>query len=274
MGISQVHNCVFGCSERYNELKEAYDELKPKYNECYVEVKAYKQALKTLERQKIWFQKNQLAYDEKIRVLESDLECTRIDLKCTEKEKANVVSENQVLKEKLDEEVARHKTWLMSGDNLDSLLYGSQSINSGIGLGFKKYVGLEARNDLGKFTLAGLANYVKEEKLHAVSGPIRGEHMPTDLSISIDFDGSHHLYGKKSSDLPDPDCKSNDFVSCFDSDKSSDQGSTSYTSCDSSDKSDLPKTSPKTSPKTPYKPVRVTADPKTVSSEDLLFNSL
>jgi predicted nuclease with TOPRIM domain len=53
MGISQVQSCVFGCRERYNELKEAYDELKPKYNECYVEVEAYKQALKTLERQKI-----------------------------------------------------------------------------------------------------------------------------------------------------------------------------------------------------------------------------
>lgn len=250
MGLpSQVHNCFFGCSERYNELKEAYDELKPKYNECYVEVEAYKQALKTLERQKIWFQKNQPAYDEKIRVLESDLECTRIDLKRTEKEKANIVSENQVLKEKLDEEVARHKTWLMSGDNLASLLYGSQSVNSGIGLGFKKYVGLKARNDLGKSTPAGLANYVKERELHAVPGPIRGEHMPTDLSITIDFDGSHHLYGKKSSDLPDPDSKSTDLVSCSDSDKSSDQGSTTYISCDSSEKSDSPRQSLKITPK-------------------------
>jgi hypothetical protein len=179
-----------------------------------------------------------------------------------------------VLKEKHDNEVARHNQWLISGDNLSSLLYGSQAVNSSIGLGFKKYVGLEARNDLGKTTSAGLANYVKEGKLHAVPGPIRGEHMPTDLSISVDFDGSHHLYGKKSSDLPDRNCKSNDFVSCSDSDKSSDQGSTSYASCDSSDKSDLPKTLPKTSPKTPYKPIRVTADPKTVSSEDLLLNSL
>jgi hypothetical protein len=145
----------------------------------------------------------------------------------------------------------------MSGDNLASLLYGIQAVNSGIGLGFKKYVGLEARNDLGKSTPAGLANYVKEGNLHAVFGPIRGEHMPTDLSISIDFDGSHHLYGKKSSDLPDPDSKSTDFVSCSDSDKSSDQGSTTYTSCDSSEKSYLPKNSPKPTPKTPYKPVRV-----------------
>jgi hypothetical protein len=247
MGLpSQVHNCVFGCSVQYNELKEEYDNLKPKYNECYVEVEAYKQALKTKERQQIWFQKNRLAYEEKIKVLESDLECAKIDLRRTEKEKADVVSENLVLKEKYDKEVARHNQWLISGDNLSSLLYGSQSVNSGIGLGFKKYVGLEARNDLGKSTPAGLANYVKEGKLHAVAGPIRGEHMPT--TTTKDFDGSHHLYGKKSNDLPDPNSKSTDFVSCSDSDKSSDQGSTTYTSCDSSEKFDSPRQSLKTTP--------------------------
>ena len=87
MGISQVHNCVFGCSVRYNELKEEYDTLKPKYNECYVEVEAYKKALKTKERQQIWFQKNQLKYEEKIRVLESDLEVAKINLRRTKKEK-------------------------------------------------------------------------------------------------------------------------------------------------------------------------------------------
>ena len=124
-------------------------------------------------------------------MLESELECAKIDLRRTEKEKADVVSENLMLKEKLDEEVARHKSWLISGDNLASLLYGSQSINSGIGLGFKKYVGLEVKNDLGKSTPAGLANYVKEDNIHAVAGPIRGEHMLTNLSKTVDFDGSH-----------------------------------------------------------------------------------
>jgi hypothetical protein len=170
----------------------------------------------------------------------------------------------------------------MSGDNLACELYGSQAVNSKIGLGFQKYVGLEARNDLGKSTPAGLANFVKEGNLHAVPGPIRGEHMPIDLSKPSDFDGSHHLYGKKSTDLPDPSVKSTDFVSCCDSDKSSDEGSTSFASCDSSEKSDLPKTMPKTttkttpttSPKTPHKPSRVAADNKTVSTEDLFFNYL
>ncbi|WP_254485980.1 hypothetical protein, partial [Salmonella enterica] len=34
MGLSQVHNCIFGCSIRYNELKEEYDAMKPKFDEC------------------------------------------------------------------------------------------------------------------------------------------------------------------------------------------------------------------------------------------------
>ena len=109
---------------------------------------------------------------------------------------------------------------------------------------------------MGKTTSAGLEHYVKEGELHTVAGHIIGEHMPIPISNS-DFDGSHHLYGKKSNDLLDPDSKSTEFVSCSDSDKSSDQGSTTYTSCDSSEKSDLPKTSPKLVPKSPYKPVRV-----------------
>jgi hypothetical protein len=48
--------------------------------------------------------------------------------------------------------------------------------------------------------------------MHAVPGPIRGVFMPS--SPQKDFDGSHHLYGKKSSDLPDLDCKSTDYASC------------------------------------------------------------
>jgi hypothetical protein len=43
--------------------------------------------------------------------------------------------------------------------------------------------------------------------MHAVPGPIRGEFMPT--SKTSDFDGSHHLFGKKSDDLPNLTYKTN-----------------------------------------------------------------
>ena len=152
-------------------------------------------------------------------------------------------------------------------------MYGSQSVNSRIGLGFKKYVGPEAREDNRKSTKAGLEHHVKEGKLHVVPGPIRGEFMPSDSDTS-DFDGSHHLYGKKSTDLSDPISNDTDFVSCSDSDKSSDQGSTSYDSCDSSIKSDLPKTKtlPKTTTKTTPPPKSSSKSPS-VAAEDLSLNS-
>ena len=66
--------------------------MKPKYNYCYVEVQTYKNSLKTLEKQKVWFQKNRLAYEEKIRVLERDLTNATNELKYSEKERAKVVN--------------------------------------------------------------------------------------------------------------------------------------------------------------------------------------
>jgi hypothetical protein len=98
MGISsQVSNCVFGCDIKYDAFKESYDELEPKYKECYIQAQAYKEAVKPLEQQKVWFQQNQLAYEEKIRVLKRELEITGNELKFSEKEKAKVDLELQEL---------------------------------------------------------------------------------------------------------------------------------------------------------------------------------
>lgn len=197
------------------------DKYKTHYNLCYVSDQSKGEALKTLENQKVWFQKNQLVYEEKIRVLERDLKCANDELKWTKKVNAKLDLEKQELQDKLDKEVALHKEWLVSGDKLSSFLYGSQSVTSEFGLGFKKYVGVEANHHLDKKSNNNSApvKFLNEGEMHAVPGPIRGEFMPS--SPQKDFDGSHHLYGKKSSDLSDPGCKSTDYASCDSSDKSS-----------------------------------------------------
>ena len=208
MGISpQVSTCVCDCDSKYQTLKEAYDEMKPKYNTCFIEAQTYKEAFKTLEKQKVWFQHNQLAYEDKIRVLSRDLENTSNELKFAEKEKARIESEKDVLKDKLDNEVALHKEWLVSGDKLASFLYRSQSVTSEYGLGFQKYVGVEANHQFDKKSKNNSApvKFLKEGEMHAVPGPIRGVFMPT--TKTSNFDGSHHLFGKKSKDLPKPTCK-------------------------------------------------------------------
>ncbi|GJZ35030.1 ribonuclease H-like domain-containing protein [Tanacetum coccineum] len=86
MGISsQVHTCPFGCEHLYAELKKEFDNVEVQYKECYIQVQAYKSTLQTLEQQKGWYQSNQLALEERIRILTANLENTTNMLKYTEK---------------------------------------------------------------------------------------------------------------------------------------------------------------------------------------------
>ncbi|GJS01443.1 putative ribonuclease H-like domain-containing protein [Tanacetum coccineum] len=69
MGVtSEVHNCPFGCDNKYNELQKQHNELNEQNSEYFIQVQAYKNSLKTLEKQKRVLQKNQLTLEDKIRV--------------------------------------------------------------------------------------------------------------------------------------------------------------------------------------------------------------
>nr|GEW42461.1 ribonuclease H-like domain-containing protein [Tanacetum cinerariifolium] len=53
MGVTfEVHNCPFGYDSKYNELHKKYDELNEQNGEYFIQVQAYKNSLKTLEKQK------------------------------------------------------------------------------------------------------------------------------------------------------------------------------------------------------------------------------
>lgn len=141
MGISsKVQNCVFGCDRKYAELKKSFDEIEPQYKECYIPVKAYKGAVKTLEQQKAWFQKNQLAYEEKIRVLERNLENTKNLLKFSEKEKAKIDLGKQELQVKFDKEVAGRKKCQEGSKHLENLINSSQYTRPRRALGYGDYI--------------------------------------------------------------------------------------------------------------------------------------
>ncbi|GJT03338.1 putative ribonuclease H-like domain-containing protein [Tanacetum coccineum] len=108
MGISsQVQTCPFGCEHLYAELKKEFDNVEAQYKECYIQVQAYKSTLQTLEQQKGWYQSNQLALEERIRILTANLENTTNMLTYTEKlnEKAKIDNLND--KVKLEESNAR-----------------------------------------------------------------------------------------------------------------------------------------------------------------------
>ncbi|GKB42732.1 hypothetical protein Tco_0887674 [Tanacetum coccineum] len=140
-GNLQVQNCPLGCESKINDLNKLNDNLDRLYNDCYIKVQAYQNAVKTLESQRAWYQNNQLAYEEKIRVLQRDLENTSNELKYSEKINAEIKMEKQDLQAKLDNSLSRFNKWKESSKNLAKLIDNTMSVKSKLGLGYKDYTG-------------------------------------------------------------------------------------------------------------------------------------
>nr|GEX66738.1 hypothetical protein [Tanacetum cinerariifolium] len=123
MGTSpKVQTCPFGCDSQLSELKKNYDHLEKIYNDSFIHVQAYKNIVKTLEHQKDWYHKTQLALEEKVRILSDNLENTTNTLK---------YSETLYTQAKL-----KKKEWEV------------KFIETKLGLGFKKYIGSDEVCDL------------------------------------------------------------------------------------------------------------------------------
>ncbi|GJU48615.1 putative ribonuclease H-like domain-containing protein [Tanacetum coccineum] len=170
------------------------------------QVQAYKSTLQTLEQQKGWYQSNQLALEERIRILTANLENTTNMLKYTEK------LNEQAKLEKLNDKVR---------------LEGSKA---SIFDTTPEYVAEKPLYD----------RFVKAVGMHAVPPPITGTFMPP--SNNPDLDDTQFTYGSKSNNYFETNYVSNDFVSCDNSDNSSDSKTTGFASCVSSVKSSSSKT--------------------------------
>ncbi|GJS83408.1 ribonuclease H-like domain-containing protein [Tanacetum coccineum] len=240
MGISsQVHTCPFGCEHLYAELKKEFDNVEVQYKECYIQVQAYKSTLQTLEQQKGWYQSNQLALEERIRILTANLENTTNMLKYTEKLNEQAKLEKLNDKVKLEESNARFDKWKESSKNLVKLINSSMSSRSRFGLGFGDTFGSDEVFDLSAPSIFDSSpkdvaekplydRFVKAVGMHAVPPPITGTFMPP--SNTPDLDDTQVTYGSKTNDHFETNSVSNDFVSCDNSDKSSDSKTTGFAS--------------------------------------------
>ncbi|GJV76185.1 putative ribonuclease H-like domain-containing protein, partial [Tanacetum coccineum] len=258
MGVtSEVHNCPFGCDNKYNELQKQHNELNEQNSEYFIQVQAYKNSLKTLEKQKRVLQKNQLTLEDKIRVLSIELENTTNLLKHSERINAIAETAKKELQTKLDNHLVQIEKWRTSSKNLFRLIDSSMSVRTKVGLGFNNYI---RENELGwddsafsVFTTNSeevegrplFNRFAKADSMKAVPPPLSGDYTP--LSDHIDLDESQMSYGTKSSTSGDSNSVSNDFVSCDNSDKSSEVNTNDFASSDSSVKSLEPKSNDLTS---------------------------
>ncbi|GJR34693.1 putative ribonuclease H-like domain-containing protein [Tanacetum coccineum] len=216
------------------------------------EVQAYKNSLKTLEKQKRVYQQNQLGYEEKIRVLSIELENTTNLLKHSERINVEAEIAKKDLQTKLDNHLAKTEKWTSSSKNLFRLIDSSMSVRTKVGLGFDKYIGeSELGWDDSEFSIFTpkseevegrplFHKFTKADGMKAVPPPLSGNYIP--LSDTTDLDETQMTYGKKSTCSIDSISVSNDFVSCDNSDKSSEIKSNDYAFCVSSVKSSEPMT--------------------------------
>ncbi|GJU25643.1 putative ribonuclease H-like domain-containing protein [Tanacetum coccineum] len=190
MGISpKVQNCPLGCDSKINDLNNMYNNLDRLYNDCYIKVQAYQNAVKTLESQKDWYNKTQIALEEKIRILSANLENTTNTLCYTEKLHDQAQKEKKEWEVKFEATLARFEKWKESSKNLKKLINSSMSTRTKIGLGFKEYFGKDEVFDLSTPSVFYpepveedkplYSWFVKAGEMHAVPPSITGTYMPT-----------------------------------------------------------------------------------------------
>ncbi|GKC06211.1 putative ribonuclease H-like domain-containing protein, partial [Tanacetum coccineum] len=181
---------------------------------------------------------------------------------------------------KLEESKARFDKWKESSKNLDKLINSSMSSRSKFGLGFGETFGSDEVFDPSAPSIFDTTpedvegkplydRFVKAVGMHVVPSPITGTFMPP--SNKPDLDDTQVTYGSKSNNYFETNSVSNDFVSCDNSDKSSDSETTGFASCVSSVKSSSSKTNEhlaSASSSVDFKTVSKTADQKPSSTID------
>nr|GEU70541.1 ribonuclease H-like domain-containing protein [Tanacetum cinerariifolium] len=186
----KVQTCPFDCDSKLSELKKNYAHLETMYNDSFIQVQAYKNTVKTLELQKDWYHKTQLALEEK--------------------------------EVKLVESLARFNKWKSSSKNLAKLINSSLTTKTKLGLGFKEYFGSDEVFDLSTPSIFDpepvtrevkslYERFVKAGDMHEVPPSITGIFMPT--SSNSVLEETQVTFGSKSP-TSNNTSESNDFVSC------------------------------------------------------------
>ncbi|GKB55505.1 ribonuclease H-like domain-containing protein [Tanacetum coccineum] len=186
----EVTSCLKECVESYAKLKILYDEQREQLGDASIEIKAYILALAKVEAQLVCHQKNQLAYEEKIRFMKIDLDDKADVLTYHKKLLAEAVKEKKELKTRLEK-------WQNSSKGLNKLLDSQMSVKDKVGLGFNGQV---KENELYNEALMSVFDshssdikdapmydrFAKVDGMHAVPPPMIGNYMPPGPDIEID----------------------------------------------------------------------------------------
>nr|GEW24633.1 ribonuclease H-like domain-containing protein [Tanacetum cinerariifolium] len=220
--VSIPVTCPLCCDSKYRLIEKDYQGQREQLNDCMVDLKAHKHVVKILEKQIKCHQTNQLAYEEKIRVLSYELEEKSNILEYRHKLIDQAKQEKLELMTKLDNELANQAKWNNSGEfGIDDYKFSIFHTNSDE---------LEGQPIYNMFALV--------DHMKVVPPPLTGNYMPP--SNIHDIDKSQMMYGKKATDSSkikttyDSITHTNDSVLFYFSYRSSEPSTNDLKICDSS----------------------------------------
>ncbi|GJR86236.1 putative ribonuclease H-like domain-containing protein [Tanacetum coccineum] len=158
---SEVSTCSKACLKSYETLKEHYDNLTKDFNKSQLNVGAYKAGLESVEARLDVYKKNEVVFEEDIKILKLDIKLR--DNALTELRKKFEKAEKERDDLKLTLEKFRN-----SSKNLSKLLEIQVSDKFKTGVGFDSQVFDSQEND----------RYKTSEGYHVVPPPYTGNFMP------------------------------------------------------------------------------------------------
>ncbi|GKD05217.1 hypothetical protein Tco_1180191 [Tanacetum coccineum] len=215
---TEVKSCSKECVESYAKLKKLYDEQREQLGNASIEIKAYTLALAKVEAQLVCHQKNQLAYEEKIRSMKIDLDDKTDVLTYHKKLLAKAVKEKEELKTKLE-------NFQTSSKGLSKLLNSQMSAKdkSGLGYGDQIHEGvLSYEKEVFQSVFDSRSSDVEDSPVNDRFTNVEDMHADPPLMIrnymlpgpDREVDDSMFTYGPKQSKTSESDTQTSNFDSC------------------------------------------------------------
>ncbi|GJT25204.1 putative ribonuclease H-like domain-containing protein [Tanacetum coccineum] len=182
---SEVSTCSKACLKSYETLKEHYDNLTKDFNKSQLNVGAYKAGLESVEARLDVYKKNEVVFEEDIKILKLDIKLR--DNALTELRKKFEKAKKDRYDLKLTLEKFRN-----SSKNLSKLLEIQVSDKLKTGVGFDSQVFDSQEND----------RYKTSEGYHAVPPPYTGNFMPPKYDLVLADEGEY-VFSESVTSIPD-----------------------------------------------------------------------
>ncbi|GJS47471.1 ribonuclease H-like domain-containing protein [Tanacetum coccineum] len=182
---SEVSTCSKACLKSYETLKEHYDNQAKDFNKSQLNVGAYKAGLESVEARLDMYKKNEVVFEEDIKIL-------KLDIKLRDSALTELRNKFKKAKKEKDDLKLTLEKFGNSSKNLSKLLEIQVSDKFKTGVGFDSHVFDSQENE----------KYKISEEYHAVPPPYTGNFMPPKYDLILADEGEY-AFSESVSSIPD-----------------------------------------------------------------------